>query len=333
MRVWLVAPFCCLAGAASAQADRPPDWLKRPTAATMRSLWPKEAYRKGLGGEAVLGCIVTVQGALRDCRVLSEDPPGMGFGAAAQVMSAQFLMKPGIKDGRPVETNLRFPVRFQDPQRAYRADDMAATALTNVAWRVAPTFADLVDAYPQKARQEHVSGLVSLQCRYRPEGTLTGCETIREEPAGKGFADAARRMIPKFQAAPLPEDANKFARYIVQMTVAFPVEALDQDQPVIGKPQWRVTPTAETIMEAFPQAARDANVWKARAVVRCVIGEEGALTACRPISEEPPGLGFGAAAAKVGEAARLTVWTSEGLPTVGGTVDAPIRFDLSAIAP
>ena len=50
-------------------------------------------------------------------------------------------------------------------------------------------------------------------------------------------------------------------------------------------------------------------------------------------SETPQDLGYAAAAMTLTPQFRLAVWTDEGLPTVGGTVRIPLRFDLEALAP
>ncbi len=105
--------LCLLASSAEAKdeatrLDVRPDWLKRPDAADVLAVWPSAAWIKGLGGRAVISCRVTLQGALADCSVNREEPVGAGFGAAAIALSPQFLMKPGIRDGKPVEHDRGF---------------------------------------------------------------------------------------------------------------------------------------------------------------------------------------------------------------------------------
>jgi hypothetical protein len=62
--------------------------------------------------------------------------------------------------------------------------------------------------------------------------------------------------------------------------------------------------------------------------MNCTIGSGGVLQACNPESEEPAGYGFGAAAAGLAGKLRVKPWTAEGLPTVGGLVRVPLRYDL-----
>jgi hypothetical protein len=45
-------------------------------------------------------------------------------------------------------------------------------------------------------------------------------------------------------------------------------------------------------------------------------------------SEEPAEFGFGQAALALAPHFRLSVWTEQGLPTVGGRVTLPIRYQL-----
>ncbi|HEX7948265.1 MAG TPA: hypothetical protein VF495_26605, partial [Phenylobacterium sp.] len=59
-------------------------------------------------------------------------------------------------------------------------------------------------------------------------------------------------------------------------------------------------------------------------------GATGALEACTAASEEPAGLGYADAALALAKAFRLSVWTDEGLPTIGGVVRVPLRFDLQS---
>jgi protein TonB len=90
-----------------------PDWIRKPTAQNMFLVWPREALREGVSGRALIQCTVTVQGSLRDCLVLSENPAAMGFGQAALALTPQFLMRPGTIDGKPVESSIRVPIAFK----------------------------------------------------------------------------------------------------------------------------------------------------------------------------------------------------------------------------
>lgn len=58
-------------------------------------------------GVAAIRCVLAEQGALTDCKVLSESPTGIGIGEQALKMAAQ-LKLPAGEPGRVVTIPLRF---------------------------------------------------------------------------------------------------------------------------------------------------------------------------------------------------------------------------------
>ncbi len=79
--------------------------------------YPEAAQKAGQEGRVTIQCIVTRTGTLSDCSVLSEAPPGLGFGEAALKMAPQFKMRPQTKNGTPVEGGVvKIPLRFRLPR-------------------------------------------------------------------------------------------------------------------------------------------------------------------------------------------------------------------------
>lgn len=305
-----------------------PDWLKQPSRIQMMQVWPVEALKRGKSGKAVIQCEVSVHGALVACEVVSEEPAGAGFGAAALALTPQFLMKPGIIDGKPVRGTARIPINFVAgaPISGLRTVKVVA----NVAWNAAPTYAEMVAAYPAKARENGVGGAVTLACKFKADGGLRDCNTVNESPRGMGFSTAAHSLTGKF-AGPTElrtGESTKDAR--TQLRFTFPVEMLNASAPTIGKPTWAALPAAEELLGAIPQQAIDTGVAAARVALDCIVVAEGRLDACKVTNEEPKGMGFAASTLKLSKSFRLTIWTEDGLPSVGGAVRIPVRYDVPA---
>lgn len=75
-------------------------WARRPSAASIASVYPQEANRRGIEGKAVLNCSVLANGELL-CNISSETPTGQGFGKAAIEAARRFRSAPTLSNGTP----------------------------------------------------------------------------------------------------------------------------------------------------------------------------------------------------------------------------------------
>lgn len=90
-----------------------PDWKRKPTSQDIVDYYPEGAWRRRVGGRALLSCFVGADTRLKACKVVSETPADAGFGAAAIRMSEEFRMYPKTVDGKPVEGGqVRIPIVF-----------------------------------------------------------------------------------------------------------------------------------------------------------------------------------------------------------------------------
>jgi protein TonB len=90
-----------------------PQWAKKPTDAEIQALFPAEAKRMQVNGQAVLQCVIQQEGGLRPCSVVSETPAKMGFGDAALKAAPMFQVATATKDSRAVRgASVTFPVVF-----------------------------------------------------------------------------------------------------------------------------------------------------------------------------------------------------------------------------
>lgn len=89
-----------------------PDWMDWPQGDEVDRRYPRAAYEAGRGGSVVLRCRERTDGRVDGCRVLSQTPPGEGFGRAALDLSRFFRFRPLRIDGRPAETTITIPYDF-----------------------------------------------------------------------------------------------------------------------------------------------------------------------------------------------------------------------------
>jgi periplasmic protein TonB len=93
-----------------------PDWLRAPSAEDVRRYHPDLAARQGIGGRAVLDCVLGPRGEMASCAVVSESPAGMGFGQSALKISKFYKVR--LQSGpNPMGqgSHLRIPIRFPAP--------------------------------------------------------------------------------------------------------------------------------------------------------------------------------------------------------------------------
>jgi TonB family protein len=336
------------ASAACAQAApancKNPDWKHVPTRDQLVSIWPRAALEKGLNGRAGITCTTTTQGALRDCTVVHEEPPGAGFGQAAIALSPQFMMNPKVCDGRPVEANVYIPVNFTGltgPRRSAGAPMGSRIPVQNPdgpslidrpVWVEAPTYEQVVAAYPTGTRASRTPGHVALRCSFGGDGRLRGCDVISEVPTGRGFGAAAQTLSRHFVGAATDLRGRNVRDNFTVVAFTFDPAMLSGSSPVVGKPQWTHVPQSVDLAASFPAAATAAHVSIGHVAMACDVGSGGRLENCAVSRQSPDGLGFDKAALALSSVFQVTVWTDEGLPTVGGHIVVPIRYEASADA-
>jgi len=93
----------------------PPDWLAKPPPAAMAKYYPELANDLDLGGHAQISCRVSGYGAVERCRVVSESPPGLGFGRAALRLAPLFRFRPATTLVTAVPSQVMIPIRFVPP--------------------------------------------------------------------------------------------------------------------------------------------------------------------------------------------------------------------------
>jgi TonB family protein len=233
-----------------------------------------------------------------------------------------------------VVSAVNIPLVFKMPAGARplppsRRPDLDSKGLVSpaMAWIEAPSYAALVAAYPPKAMELHQGGRATLSCQFDRAGRLRNCATITEEPKQKGFANGAMSLVKLFRAPATIADGRSIEGVQVQIPVVFDPVMMAASPPIVGKAQWVSLPSGEDTSAAFGKLKLPDSKDPARVRLACVVVQGGGVTDCRVEQETPAGSGLGAAALTLAPHFRLTTWTVEGLPTVGGTIIIPLRYE------
>ncbi len=307
------------------------DWVKKPDVDDLMAVWPVEALRQGVGCKVLLQCQVNVHGLPQQCRVNSESRPGLGYGAAALLLTPNFLFRPAVGPDGPVAEEVNIPINFNPdglalPRPGEPSLERPMTMPLDPTWVSAPSFADVAKAYP--ARAAGASGRVSLRCDVTRKGGLNDCDMLLEDPPGKGFGAAARSLVPLFRLA-------VDGKIEGDRRVNLPFRFTDPGSPEfkahhIALPTWVVLPDPNQMARLYPEVAANRHITTGRGVAECTLDRAGAMTACQPAPGVDDSLGFATSAAQVAPVMRANLWTQEGGPIDGAVVEVPIRFNLAA---
>jgi hypothetical protein len=264
--------------------------------------------------------VLTAQGVLTQCQVVSEDPPGSGFGAAAVTLSSRFLMRPATVDGRPVDSEVRIPITWP---RQYLVAGPRRNVV-RVQWITAPSLADVNARVPSRSR--NVDGRAEIVCTLLTGGRTHNCYVVMQYPANAGFGIAARDLALRFRTTPgsWPNAQSRTNPSVVFIPFSFPAQSRPAEP--VSAYAWREQPSPDAIAAAFPEAARAANIQGAVVILNCIVGPGGVPGDCSLGSESAANLGFGAAALTLATQYRMALWTADGRPTVGSAVTLTIPF-------
>ncbi|USQ96325.1 TonB family protein [Caulobacter sp. RL271] len=134
-----------------APGDANPNWLRKPTGQDIANVFPKKAIDDGVAGKATIGCQVTTEGFLQNCKVLSESPKDYNFGAAGLQLTPQLRMTPKIRGGKAVPGGtVAIPINWEAPSRSFTTT--STSVVLDPPWTQVPTQAEVNAAWPQGRR-------------------------------------------------------------------------------------------------------------------------------------------------------------------------------------
>lgn len=91
--------------------------------------------------------------------------------------------------------------------------------ITGPNWTRRPSAEDVERYYPSGAYRELLAATVSMSCTVEASGGLGDCQIVREEPAGRGFAEASFKLSKLFKM----EATDRTGRSTVGGTVRIPI--------------------------------------------------------------------------------------------------------------
>jgi TonB family protein len=313
--------------------DVGPSWQKKPTFDQLLALFPVKAANAGQSGHATIRCWVQTNGLLHNCTVTDESPQGYGFGGAALALTPSFLLRPALRQGKPVESQVSIPINFPINRSggfAAISKDPGVHILNAPVWAAAPGAQDVNRAIATKVRASDLAGQVALQCEVaNATGTLDRCLVMNASVERVGFEAAAKALATKFRLRPGElKDPKADAR--VNLSFDFPNMSREGwEKRYLTHPQWKQIAVVDPKTPVFPDEAAHAGLKQGSAVVECTVGAGGTLTDCATVQETPPNLGFGPIALAVAKAYAVNPWDDSGLPAEGAQVRMPVTLKLA----
>ncbi len=327
--------LCVSAANAEQDVDKAPNWKRAPSEQDFLSVFPTAALQAGKGGKVVLSCRITVAGAPTGCAVVSETPPGLGFGQAALAMIPQMLFNPAIKNGKPVEfSELRIPLSFAAPEastgsRIKGGVDSTSTykVLSRVPWTATPSLEDVWSAYPPEARSQKRNGRVTLECIIQRDGALGSCSSQNLDADSSDFLPGAKALAKKFRAPVAFDEGGSTAG--VHVLVPFDFRWDQAAVPTFStKLPWVAIPAGESFEAELAPVLKSAGVRSIQVRAECSVGPDGRLKDCAVMGSTPEIANLQPVIDRLAPGFILPRWTDTGATYSGGKVVLPLRYSL-----
>lgn len=267
----------CFAGAEVARADEP----VRPITRVM-PVYPDEAWNQEINGSVRAELIVDDRGRVKEVRILSEEPLGHGFGAAAIDAFTRWRYPQKAAGAYKAKFTFKYePLPLEADEEGLPSSTFPPTK------REKPT-------YPDEAVDIGMEGDVICMLLIEPSGDVARARVVDDTAPGFGFAEAATVALKAYKFAPAT------TRSIYRMTVKFRMadsrgshdEAVSVDRSTY-KPA--PEPTRSETPE-YPAKAKAAGIGGTVEIGVSIVN--GKVKYAGVLSETPEGYGFGGAAYK-----------------------------------
>jgi len=257
--------------------DQEPGLEKAPSASDVDAALSAEA--KAAGGSGYVECVAKTDGSVGSCKVIRQYSKGPGYSDAALAIARLFKLKPATRLGRPVESNVLFPVSYGSPNDS------------NPDWLQRPTLDQLTAVYPAAAAAKGAEGRAVIRCVVGVEGLLHDCKVVDESPAGLGFGGAALAVAPTMLFKPATRYGKAVeAEITVPVNFKWPGGGGDHESPtatVLTEMIWAKTPSMKEILAELDKKVGD-KFADGKVVFQCRIStNSGELSECAVANTSP----------------------------------------------
>jgi TonB family protein len=204
-------------------------WTAAPGVADMAAAFPKSSVGQVASAHVVMRCGIRDDGGLGSCENISELPSGRGFAHAANALIKDFRLPAAQKRGAYNNLRVDVPFDFRDPSQA-----APPVEIHDPIWiqQVKPD--SIVKLFPEAAiKAGYKVGRATVECAVAADGSLTGCATATEDPAGYGFGDAALVVAGVMRMSPWTKQGAPVEGARIALPVKFELPA---DAPAAAPP-------------------------------------------------------------------------------------------------
>lgn len=153
-------------------------------------------------------------------------------------------------------------------------------------------------------------GRVVVQATVGPDGKTEVEAVLYESDPGRGLKEAALEAVRGWRYEPPPADGAPLTVYFTLEVELAPAKQSRGSVPAPANPEPRLI---ERVPPDYPKAARAERI-EGRVTLQAVIDEKGRVTEVVVLDEDPPGKGFGKAAARAVRKWRYEPATEDGKP-------------------
>jgi TonB family protein len=188
--------------------------------AAMLADYPPAARAAGIEGRASLSCARMLHGAPDACTVISEQPRGQGFGAAALALvrrAPQSASLPVLPETDPL---WRIDFAFTLKPAPAITPDVFGPLHVPPHWEKTVASDQILQAYPTGALSSNTEGFVILLCTVAIDGRMTNC-VAKANPTRFGFEQAALKLAPTFKLQARTDDGSSTAGTTITIPILF----------------------------------------------------------------------------------------------------------------